>query len=113
MLDGLDEVVSQTDRGQVRAEVERLADEIYPNNMFIVTARRIGYKEDAIFSEDFIRLEVQSLTNEQIDALVQNWCEQLYPDQVEYQTKDIITAIRAINARYEAQNMPALVRTPF
>ena len=112
MLDGLDEVVSQTDRGQVRAEVERLADEIYPDNLFIVTARESGYKENAIFSEDFVRLDVQALTDSQIDTLVRNWCEQLYPDQVEYQTKDIITAIRAINARYEAQNIPALVRTP-
>jgi len=112
MLDGLDEVVSQTDRGQVRAEVERLADEVYPDNVFIVTARESGYKENAIFSEDFIRLDVQPLKDEQIATLVRNWCEQLYPDQVEYQVKDILNSIRAINSRYEAQNIPALVRTP-
>lgn len=112
MLDGLDEVVSQSDRGQVRAEVERLAEEIYPDNLFIVTARESGYKENAIFSEDFIRLDVQVLKDEQIEALVRNWCEQLYPDKVEDQMKDILRSITSINRRYEEQNLPALVRTP-
>ncbi len=32
ILDGLDEVVSQTDRGQVCEQVERLANDIYPGN---------------------------------------------------------------------------------
>lgn len=112
MLDGLDEVVSQDERGQVRAEVERLAEEIYPDNLFIVTARESGYKENAIFSEDFIRLDVQALNDGQIEALVRNWCEQLYPDKVEDQMKDILRSITAINRRYEAQDLPALVRTP-
>lgn len=112
MLDGLDEVVSQSERGQVRAEVERLAEEIYPDNLFIVTARESGYKENAIFSEDFIRLDVQALKDEQIEALVRNWCEQLYPDKVEDQMKDILRSITSINRRYEEQGLPALVRTP-
>jgi len=112
MLDGLDEVVSKSERGQVRAEVERLADEIYPDNLFIVTARESGYKENAIFSEDFIRLDVQALDDEDIELLVHNWCEQLYPEKIEDQMKDIQRSITAINHRYEAQNLPALVRTP-
>lgn len=112
MLDGLDEVVSQSERGQVRTEVERLAEEIYPDNLFIVTARESGYKENAIFSEDFIRLDVQALQDEQIQALVHNWCEQLYPNKIEDQVKDILQSINSINRRYEEQGLPALVRTP-
>ena len=112
MLDGLDEVVSQADRGHVRADVERLADEIYPGNQFIVTARKSGYKENAIFSDDFTRMDVQALDQDQIASLVENWCEQLYPEQVETQKDEIVGAIQAINARYESKNMPPLISTP-
>ncbi len=112
MLDGLDEVVSGESRGQVREEVEKLADEIYPGNQFIVTARESGYRENAIFSDDFLRLDVLPLEDEQIHALVENWCQQLYPEQVESQTAEITAAIRSINARYERQKLPPLVRTP-
>jgi formylglycine-generating enzyme required for sulfatase activity len=112
MLDGLDEVVSQADRGHVKQEVERLADEIYSGNQFIVTARESGYKENAIFSDDFVRMDVQPLDESQIDSLVENWCEQLYPEQVETQKTEIVDAIRAINSRYESKNMPPLISTP-
>ena len=39
MLDGLDEVVSRTDRSQVRQQVEDLVHDIYPGNQVLVTAR--------------------------------------------------------------------------
>jgi len=39
MLDGLDEVVSRSQRGQVGQEVERLVQTVYPGNRVIVTAR--------------------------------------------------------------------------
>ncbi len=112
MLDGLDEVVSGEARGQVRAEVEKLADEIYPDNLFIVTARESGYRENAIFSEDFLRLDVLPLEDEEIHTLVENWCRQLYPEQVDAQTQEITATIRAINARYERLKQPPLIRTP-
>jgi len=112
MLDGLDEVVSSQARGQVRSEVERLAEEIYPDNLFLVTARESGYSENAIFSEDFTRLDVLPLEDKLIHALVENWCQQLYPEQIETQTSEITSAIRAINARYERQKLPPLISTP-
>jgi formylglycine-generating enzyme required for sulfatase activity len=112
MLDGLDEVVSQEERGQARQEIERLANEIYPRNLFIVTARESGYKENAIFSEDFKRLDVCKLKDDQIEYLARRWCEQLFPTQVEAQVADITSVIRTINERYERQNQPPLISTP-
>ena len=79
MLDGLDEVVSRTDRSQVRQQVEDLVHDIYPGNQVLVTAREAGYREDAVFGDDFVRLDVQRLDDEQMRTLVGNWCSQLYP----------------------------------
>jgi len=80
MLYGLDEVVSAEARGEVRVAVERLAEEIYPDNLFIVTAREAGYKENAIFSDDFLRLDVLPLNDDQIRTLAENWSRLLYPE---------------------------------
>ena len=78
MLDGLDEVVSREDRGRVRQQVEDLVHDVYPGNCTLVTAREAGYREDAVFSDDFVRLDVQRLDDAQIQTLVANWCRQLY-----------------------------------
>ena len=112
LLDGLDEIVDQTERGRVRAQVEALANDIYPKNHFIVTAREAGYRENAVFGDDFVRLDVQPLDEAQIRALVGNWCEQLYPGEVETQTDAIEEAIATINERYRRQQIKALVDTP-
>ncbi|MBI3958286.1 MAG: SUMF1/EgtB/PvdO family nonheme iron enzyme [Chloroflexi bacterium] len=112
LLDGLDEIVDQRERGQVRAQVEALANHIYPANRFIVTAREAGYRENAVFGDDFVRLDVQPLDEEQTRALVGNWCEQIYPGEVESQSEAIVTAIATINQRYRSQNLPPLIDTP-
>ncbi len=112
ILDGLDEVVNRTERGQVRAQVEAIADDIYPGNQVLVTARESGYREDAVFGDDFSRLDVQPLNDEQIELLTHNWCQQLYPESVESQTQEVVAAIRDINQRYEVQSLPRLVSTP-
>jgi formylglycine-generating enzyme required for sulfatase activity/energy-coupling factor transporter ATP-binding protein EcfA2 len=112
ILDGLDEVTNRDERGQVKAQVEAIADDIYPGNMILVTARESGYRENAVFGDDFTRLDVQPLDDPQIAALVENWCVQLYPEAVEDQTKDILNAVQNINQRYEAQNLPRLISTP-
>ncbi len=112
VLDGLDEVVSRDGRGQVREQVERLANDIYPGNLLIVTAREAGYRENAVFGDDFLRLDVQPLGDEQIETLVRNWCQQLYPEGIEAQTQAITAAIQDINQRYRAQKLPPLVSTP-
>jgi formylglycine-generating enzyme required for sulfatase activity len=112
MLDGLDEVVNQAERGQVREEVERLVREQYPRNLVIVTAREAGYQKDAVFSEDFLRLDVQPLTNEQIANLCENWCRQLYPLEVAQRRDELVEAIKEINHRTEERQQEALVRSP-
>lgn len=112
LLDGLDEIVDQTERGRVRAQVEALANDIYPANRFIVTAREAGYRDNAIFNDDFVRLDVQPLDEEETRVLVSNWCEQLYPGEVESQTGAIVDAIVTINQRYRDQNLPPLIDTP-
>ena len=112
MLDGLDEIVRGQERGWMRQEVENLANDIFPGNRIIVTAREAGYRDNAVFGDDFIRLDVQPLEDEQIIALTRNWCEQLYPDDVANQTDSIVHAIQEINDRYRRQDLPPLIETP-
>ncbi len=112
MLDGLDEVVSRTDRSQVRQQVEDLVHDIYPGNQVLVTAREAGYREDAVFGDDFVRLDVQRLDNEQIRTLVGNWCVQLYPGEAEPRTDELVQAIQEINDLRADRDLPPLVSTP-
>lgn len=83
MIDGLDEVVNREERGRVRQEVENLANDVYPGNWLFVTARETGYRENAVFGDDFVRLDVQPLTDPQIETLVGKWCRQLYAGEVD------------------------------
>ena len=112
MLDGLDEVVSRTDRSQVRQQVEDLVHDIYPGNQVLVTAREAGYREDAVFGDDFVRLDVQRLDDEQIRALVANWCVQLYPGEAGQRTDELVQAIQEINDLRADRDLPPLVSTP-
>ena len=113
MLDGLDEVVTREERGKVREEVERIAHDVYPDNIILVTAREAGYRENAVFGDDFLRLDIQPLTEEQVEHIVRNWCTQLYsPDRVDDEVQDIMEAVREINERYRRQRLPPLFYTP-
>ncbi|MBX3001418.1 MAG: SUMF1/EgtB/PvdO family nonheme iron enzyme [Caldilineaceae bacterium] len=112
MLDGLDEIVDSTERGQIRTKVEQLAQDIYPGNLFVVTAREAGYRENAVFGDDFVRLDVQPLTADEIHALVHNWCGLIYGAEAATQTDEIVRAIEEINQRYRQQNLPPLIDTP-
>ncbi len=113
MLDGLDEVVTREERGKVREEVERIAHDIYPDNLILVTAREAGYRENAVFGDDFLRLDIQPLTEEQVERIVRNWCVQLYaPDQVNDEVQDVMEAVREINERYRRQGVLPLFDTP-
>ena len=112
MLDGLDEVVSREERGQVRQEVEYLVNDIYPGNQVIVTAREAGYRDEPVFGDDFTRLDVQRLNDEQVRTLVANWCRQLYPEEEERRTEELMQAIREINELRTREDLPPLVSTP-
>ncbi|MBI3800665.1 MAG: SUMF1/EgtB/PvdO family nonheme iron enzyme, partial [Deltaproteobacteria bacterium] len=112
MLDGLDEVVSREARGRVRQQVEDIVNDVYPGNHVLVTPREAGYREDAVFGDDFVRLDVQLLNDDQIQALVTNWCGQLYPGEAERRTAELMSAIRDINDLRTDRDLPPLVSTP-
>ncbi len=113
LLDGLDEVVEVAERRVVRDEVERLLTSQYPGNRCLVTAREAGYR-DAPFGGDFVRCDVQSMTQEQIAALVGAWCEQIYvqPQDREVACEDLTTVISRLNREREQRGQPALIDTP-
>ncbi len=112
MIDGLDEVVSREQRGQVRQEVEELVTDNYPGNRVIVTAREAGYREEAVFGEDFLRLDVQDLDAAQIAALVEKWCRRLYPEDVAGNRDKLVDAIAHINELRRERALPPLISTP-
>ncbi|MEI8133215.1 MAG: hypothetical protein WCG34_12350, partial [Leptolinea sp.] len=111
MLDGLDEVVNRKERARVCEQIERITA-LYPNNAILVTAREAGYGGDAVFSTDFIRLDVQAIDEEQTRSLVKNWCIKLYPADVENQTENILREIEEINRRYRERGVPPLINSP-
>ena len=112
MLDGLDEVVSREDRSRVRHQVEELVHDVYPGNRVLITAREAGYRDDAVFGDDFVRLDVQRLDETQIKTLVANWCRQLYPGEVARRTAELGRAIQEINNLRADRDLPPLVSTP-
>ena len=112
MLDGLDEVVSRDVRGQVRQQVEQIVTDMYPGNVVLVTAREAGYRENAVFGDDFLRLDVRRLDDAQIQALVEKWCHQLYPGEEKQRTTELIDAIQDVNALRSDRDLPPLISTP-
>ena len=112
MIDGLDEIANRNQRGQVRQEVENLVRDIYPGNRVIVTAREAGYREEAVFGDDFTRLDVQDLDEQQIATLVDNWCRRLYPEDVVGSRDKLVGAIGDINELRRERDLPSLVSTP-
>ncbi len=111
MIDGLDEITSREQRGQVREEVERLIRDIYPGNLVIVTAREAGYVEEAVFGAEFTRLDVLDLDDDQIAALVGNWCCRL-PEQYVGKAADLVAAIVSINELRRERALSPLISTP-
>lgn len=112
MLDGLDEVVNRDERAKVKGQVEQLIHEQYPGNVVIVTAREAGYREDSVFSDEFLRLDVQPQDDAQIETLIANWCRELYPADVATQTRKLMDAIQDINARRADKALSPFVSSP-
>ena len=112
MIDGLDEVVNREQRGQVREQVETLVRADYPGNHVIVTAREAGFQEEAVFGDDFTRLDVQDLTHAQIEQLVGNWCSRLYADDVTGNQGKLVQAIDEVNERRREKDLAPLINTP-
>ena len=112
MLDGLDEIVSGPERGWVKQQIEDLANHIYPGNRVMVTAREAGYRDNAVFGDDFLRVDVQDLDEDQIQVLVANWCAQLYPGEETQRTQELLSAIHDINNLRTHRELPPLINTP-
>jgi len=112
MIDGLDEITSRDQRGHVRQEVDNLVQDIYPGNRVIVTAREAGYREEAVFGDDFTRLDVQDLDAGQIATLVENWCGRLYPEDVTGNRDKLMAAVGYINDLRQERKLPPLINTP-
>jgi len=70
LLDGLDEVADQDKRKRVASWVD---DQIknYPNCIFIITARPMGYREAPLSRADV--LEVQPFNAKQVRSFIENW----------------------------------------
>jgi len=113
MLDGLDEVVSVSERRVVRDAVGRLLDTQYLGNPCLVTAREAGYR-DAPFGDDFLRCDVQLMTEEQIAALVGAWCAQIWPQQADCDAAcdELLRAITALNEERAERKQEPLIATP-
>ena len=109
MLDGLDEVADEGDRQRISQWVDRQMYE-YPDTPFILTSRPLGY-EKAQLQEDVMVLEVEPMTDEQIQTFVRNW---YLATEVKSQGGDVDLGIReeatqqANRLIAEIQQQPAL-----
>ncbi len=109
MLDGLDEVPDEGDRQRISQWVDRQMYE-YPDTPFILTSRPLGY-EKAQLQEDVMVLEVEPMTDEQIQTFVRNW---YLATEVKSQGGDVDLGIReeatqqANRLIAEIQQQPAL-----
>ena len=70
LLDGLDEVARQEDRGGVADWVERQIRQ-YPKNDYVITSRPQGYRTTSI--DGATVLQVRSFTDEQVTRFVRGW----------------------------------------
>ena len=70
LLDGLDEVARQEDRGCVAAWTERQIRQ-YPANRYVITSRPHGYRTASIDGAQV--LQVRSFTGEQMARFVHGW----------------------------------------
>ena len=70
LLDGLDKVARQEDRGTVAAWVERQISS-YPGNHFVITSRPHGFPGPVIAHADV--LAVRPFTAEQVQQFLNRW----------------------------------------
>ncbi|WP_079031955.1 NACHT domain-containing protein [Streptomyces specialis] len=70
LLDGLDEVADERDRGRVVAWVRRQVER-YPDNIFVVTSRPHGYQSNPLPTAEV--LQVRRFTGAQIRQFLHGW----------------------------------------
>ncbi|MDX2031732.1 MAG: HEAT repeat domain-containing protein, partial [Blastocatellia bacterium] len=73
LLDGLDEVINQSDRARIVREIEELVSNSHAKNRVIVTSRKAGY-EAASLGSNYQHFTLLDLDREQIENFLNRWC---------------------------------------
>ncbi|RYZ71277.1 MAG: NACHT domain-containing protein, partial [Proteobacteria bacterium] len=72
-IDGLDEVVSSSERNEIARKIDTFAASVPSGNRIVVTSRVAGYRESPL-SGAFTVCEVLDLTQDQIHEFLDRWC---------------------------------------
>lgn len=90
MLDGLDEVIETSHRGEIAAQINSLI-RTYERNHFVITSRVVGYRS-AMLAGDIQHYRIQDMNDEQIQRFLNQWCNAVErfqtPDLPETQIKE-------------------------
>jgi broad-specificity NMP kinase len=110
MLDGLDEVVDRTKRGNVLTQIHSFTQR-YPQVPVVVTSRVIGYNAQPLRDAGFQHFMLQDLDREQIADFVRRWHELTYLDGEERVRKQarLERALRDSKAIQELAGNPLLL----
>ena len=93
LFDGLDEVASVRQRGEV-AEKVRLFANLYNENRYIITSRIAGYREIQRLPEsDFAHVTIKDLDDDQIRDFAGKWYEAMFPFEAGARAQDLVEAI--------------------
>lgn len=112
LLDGLDEIADERERWLVRQAVEELADNSGIRHV-IVTSRTRAYQGRTILPDTFHLAEVKSMSRDQVNALVQRWCNAVYDAAVAAEeAADLQQAIANLETLRERRGDQPLVDTP-
>jgi len=107
LLDGLDEIASENERQKVSQWVDQQMSD-YKETAFILTSRPLGY-EHAKLQQDVQVLEVQPLTDEQIERFVHNW----YLDiEIEKQQREVDSGVQEDASRQADFLLEEIKATP-
>ncbi|HKP52684.1 MAG TPA: effector-associated domain EAD1-containing protein [Chloroflexia bacterium] len=89
LLDGLDEVPTESGRSLISDLAERFVDE-YKNNRYVITSRVRGYTGGAVLRKGFRRCDIRNFDDDDIREFAQNWTSSLHKEginaQREYET---------------------------
>jgi formylglycine-generating enzyme required for sulfatase activity len=115
LFDGVDEVVFER-RTRVRDAVQALLRETYVNEQtrVLLTSRPPGY-DRAQWSDDFLKCDVQPMTNEQRDRLIRGWFGAVYTsaDKAREKTRVLVDSLNASDERVQTMAATPLLATIF
>ncbi len=73
LLDGLDEVPTETERAHISRWIHEQAHLAFPRCPLLVTSRFSGYRGDAVLRGHYLRLEIQDYDLGQVRQFLENW----------------------------------------